>query len=237
MTQWKMPSSPYFPSLTVSSGSLEGLKWLAMIFMTIDHANRIFFDGSHIMAYRVGRLAMPLFSFVFAYNLARSGMLSLAGYFKISRRLIFFGLLSTPAYLVMMTLQGLFPLNILFTFLVVSTALYCYDTAGSRMLALVCFLGGGWFVEYHWFGVMVGISFWLYCKSPSMGSLLMCFGSLCFLDLANDSHWTLLSIPIIVLAAHIDVHVPRWRYFFWSYYPIHLTTLIVIKKITTAVAR
>ncbi|WP_172838976.1 TraX family protein [Legionella micdadei] len=47
------------------------MKWIALVSMTIDHINRFFYASSIQTLYCIGRLAMPLFAFIFAYNLAR----------------------------------------------------------------------------------------------------------------------------------------------------------------------
>ena len=58
------------PRLELSSGSLEALKWLALLLMTLDHVNKHLMHASVPELFAAGRLALPLFGFVLGYNLA-----------------------------------------------------------------------------------------------------------------------------------------------------------------------
>jgi len=63
--------SMQLPHVAVSDGTLEALKWLALLLMVADHTNKyLLHDASHTL-FNAGRIAMPLFVFVLAYNLAR----------------------------------------------------------------------------------------------------------------------------------------------------------------------
>lgn len=216
-------------TLAISSGSIEALKWSGMLFMTIDHANRIFFNQQFYQAYCAGRLAMPLFAFVFAYNLARVEPISLEMYNKTLMRLIFFGVLATPAYIAMNHIQRWFPLNILFAFLIVLSMLYLYDK-GKWSLSICIFLIGGIFVEYSWSVLLLCASFWLFSKKPSVIAILPGLAGYSLLYILNDNNWGLAALPIIFLATQVDLKIPRWHYFFWIYYPAHMTLFYLIYK-------
>jgi len=58
----------------ISNGALEGLKYLALLFMIGDHVNKYLFNATLPGLFELGRLAMPLFGIVMAYNLARPGI-------------------------------------------------------------------------------------------------------------------------------------------------------------------
>ena len=216
--------------IKISDGSIEALKWLAMIAMTFDHMNRIFFNGHSDLFYSIGRMAMPIFAFVFVYNIARSTEFKPDHYYKSFKRLLFFGVLATPAYIAMMQLNGLFPLNIMFTFLVAAGSLFFYEKDGLSVSAVACFLVGGLFVEYGWFGVAICVSCWFFCKTPHLASLLLTLVAFLFLDVLNKSDWTLMSIPIIFLASKVDFKVPRCTYLFWTYYPLHLNVMVLLNR-------
>ena len=109
--------------------------------------------------------------------------------------------------------------------------IYFYEKEGPSARVIVCFLIGGMLVEYNWVGLAICFSSWQYCKKPTLISLITCLVAYLILDFANDSNWTLLAIPIIILATQINVKIPRWRYFFWVYYPLHLTGLVLIKAL------
>ena len=61
--------------LVVSNGTIEGLKWVGLLLMTGDHVNKYLFAERLPGLSELGRLAMPIFGFVLAYNLARPGAL------------------------------------------------------------------------------------------------------------------------------------------------------------------
>ena len=52
------------PRMVLSSGSLEALKWLSLLLMTLDHVNKHLLHASVPELFAAGRLALPLFGFV-----------------------------------------------------------------------------------------------------------------------------------------------------------------------------
>ncbi len=52
----------------IESGTLEGLKWLGLLLMTVDHVNKYLLHDAIPALFAAGRLAVPLFSFVLAYK-------------------------------------------------------------------------------------------------------------------------------------------------------------------------
>ncbi len=127
------------PSIKISNGTLEVMKWLAMLSMTIDHINRIFWNTSSYTALSIGRLAMPLFAFIFAYNLARPNALAHGTYGRAFKHLILFGLLATPAYISMRYLQHIYPFNIMFSFFIAALCLFLYEKGGADNIILALF--------------------------------------------------------------------------------------------------
>ena len=79
------------PRLMLSSGTLEALKWLAFLLMTLDHVNKHLRHALVPELFAAGRLALPLFGFVLGYNLTRPGGLASGGYSRTARRLAIFG--------------------------------------------------------------------------------------------------------------------------------------------------
>jgi hypothetical protein len=57
----------------VSDGSTELLKWIGLVLMTGDHINSCLFNSTLPVLFGLGRLCLPIFVFVLAYNLARPG--------------------------------------------------------------------------------------------------------------------------------------------------------------------
>jgi hypothetical protein len=216
---------PALPRLVISDGALEGLKWLGLVLMTVDHVNKYLFNGANAVAFAAGRLAMPIFVFVLAYNLARPDSLARGAYQRTMIRLGLFGLLATPAYV---GLGGLiaevYPLNILFTLLVATAVLYLLDR-GATLPAVAVFGVGGTLVEFWWPALSLCLAVWFYTRSPDWRSLALgiaCCGSL---QVINGNAWALVAVPVCLAFACWKPAVPRWRWVFYACYPLHLTAL------------
>ncbi len=58
------------PKLVITDGTLEALKYLGLVLMTLDHVDKYLFNGTCPTAFAAGRSALPIFAMVLAYNLA-----------------------------------------------------------------------------------------------------------------------------------------------------------------------
>jgi hypothetical protein len=165
----KLLKSVYAPKLALDNGSIEALKWLALVLMTIDHINHFLFNMQLPAMSELGRIAMPLFGFVLAYNLARPDALQKGIQVRSMRRLFIFGLLAAPFFI---ALKGWLPLNIMFTLLLATYLIYLIekDDQSSRILCIFAFIIGGLFVDYAWFAPAYCLAAWWFCKSPSLVS-------------------------------------------------------------------
>ena len=217
--------------LVVSDGTLEALKWLALLLMTVDHVNKFLFNGTNDAVFAAGRVALPLFVFVLAYNLARPGVLECGGYARTIWRLAVFGALATPAFYSMGGLNAaLRPLNIMFTLLVLTVILNLIEgrTTG-KLAAAVVFIAGGAGVEYWWPALAFGLAVWWYCKRPGVLPLVLALVALAALRFVNGNLWALAAVPLILFASLIDLPVPRLQWIFYAYYPLHLFALCSIR--------
>jgi hypothetical protein len=59
------------PRLQLANGSLEALKWLALLLMLGDHVNKYLLHDAVPVLFDAGRLVMPIFAVVLGYNLGR----------------------------------------------------------------------------------------------------------------------------------------------------------------------
>lgn len=219
------------PRVVLSTGSLEALKWLALVLMTLDHVNTFLYDGKFPALFKLGRVAMPIFGFVLAYNLARPDALEDGVYGRAIKRLALFGLLASPVFV---ALVGWLPLNILFTLLLAAALMYLIEEDGPWrvMAALALLIAGGALVEFQWFGVLYCLAAWLYCKRPSWLRLITWVAAAASLHAVNHNLWALAALPIIFSFAHLPVSVPRLRHLFYVYYPAHLGVLWILGKIS-----
>lgn len=156
----------------IENGSLELLKWIALILMTVDHVNTYLFDGSHYILYSLGRIVMPIFVFVLVYNLTRPGVFEKNHYFKIIKQMIVFGLLSCPAFYILegcvaqfdKNMPGVLMLNILFTLALLVWCLFCFERGEKERfwfrLGWVFFVVLGLFVQFWWGALGLGVSIW-----------------------------------------------------------------------------
>jgi hypothetical protein len=214
----------------VAAGTLEALKWLALVAMTFDHVNRYLFGGKLPGCFEFGRLAMPLFGFVLAYHLAQPDAWARGMHGRVMRRLALAGV---PAALILSPLgklqSGWWPLNVMFMLLAV-TAIVSLLERGSdaaRMAAAAVFLFAGAIVDFWWFGILFCVCAWWYCRSASRLAFavwLLAAGALYF---ANRSHWALAAMPLVIAAPHVHLRVPRLRYLFYVYYPAHLLLILL----------
>ena len=200
--------------------------------MTGDHINKYLFNGTMPLLFNAGRLALPIFCFVLAHNLARPGTLQRGVYVRTMQRLALFGLAATPAFL---ALGGLvadwWPLNVMFTLLVATAVLFLIDQGGRPRLAAAAavFLVGGSSVEYWWPALSICVAVWCYCKRPSVQALALLLASCAALWFINGNFWALAALPLLAAFMHIDAQVCRLRWAFYAYYPLHLVALWIIR--------
>lgn len=217
----------------VSPGTLEGLKWLALAAMTLDHVSRYLFAGRLAGWSEAGRLAMPMFGFVLAYHLAQPGALARGVHGRVMRRLM---LAAMPAALVLLAMgvldAGWWPLNVMFMLLAVTAILALVERGGDAaiMAALGIFLFAGAIVDFWWFGIFFCVCAWWYCRTGSrlaLGTWLVAAAGLYF---ANQNFWALTAMLFILASPCIQLRVPRVRHLFYVYYPAHLLVILVLRS-------
>jgi hypothetical protein len=224
------------PRLVIADGTIEALKWLALVCMTCDHIDKYLLHASIPILFDVGRLAMPLFGFVLAYNLARAESFRRGVYQRAMRRLAVAGTLATPAFIGLGgLLHGWWPLNIMFALLTVTATLFLWERGdwSVRLAALAVAAIGGSSVEFWWPAVGFCIAVWAYCKRPSWTALLTALFCCAALFFINGNLWALASLPIVVSATLLRLQVPRTRLAFYAYYPLHLTVIWAVHALSS----
>jgi hypothetical protein len=217
-----------FMPLTIENRSIEAVKWLALITMAIDHINKYLFNGSLPYMFEIGRLALPLFLFAFAYNLSRPSV----NYQRVFKRLTLFAVLSSIPYMMLGGLKWFWwPLNVFTTFIAVLAVINLLKnkTINSYLAALLFFLVVGYFVEYWWVAVSIGVFAWLFFSEKSPLFLALLIVSVFSLSYINGNYWALAALPIFYLCTLNKIEIPRLKYFFYAFYPLHLLVLLLIR--------
>lgn len=217
---------PAHAQVNLADGTLEALKWLGLVLMALDHVNKYLLGGTWPELYMLGRLVMPIFGFVLAYNLARPHALASGVHARVMTRLLIFGALATPPFV---GLVGWWPLNILFMLLLATALIWllAQDRGLARLAAAVLFLFAGAFVEFWWFGVAYCVAAWAFCRHPSLGrALLLCLATLS-LSSVNRNLGALAALPLLWAASQVQISLPRSRWVYYAFYPGHLALIYV----------
>ncbi len=199
--------------------------------MTLDHFNKVILNSSFPLMSDVGRLAMPIFGFVLAYNLARGNALSRNVHLNAIKRMVAIGIIATPFYIPTLGVGSWLPLNIMFTLLLVTLIIYVIEKGSwyREIAVMVLIVYGSMLVDYLWFGVIYCLAVWFFCKKPSIFGLIFWLASAIGLFYVNANYLAIYALPLIYMATKVDIKMPRLRSAFYIYYPTHLMLLWAIK--------
>lgn len=228
---------------TISSGSLELVKWIAIFAMTVDHINtgilyRI--GAANAELFMFGRIAAPLFAFMVAYNLARPTTEGSSRKPRIQRMLkllLVFGLLAIAPHYYMG--QPVFTPNIMFTFFIAASLIWLIESIRGlgwasyikaplyfSVFLLHILFGGVAEFGYPLTGLIVTLFLAYTCSSPTAKAFwgFTALLSLNALQLVNETHAALAALPVVLLAMLVNVENLKRspRLLFYIYYPAHL---------------
>jgi len=219
--------------LLIATGTVEGVKWLALALMIFDHTNKYLYGGMLPAAFELGRLALPLFGFVLAFNLARPGVVEGEAGKRVMWRLTIVATASTPVYMALGGLSwGWWPLNIMATLVVavIVLRLGAHASAGRRATAVIVFVLAGSIVEFWWFGLACIVAAWRFAKVPTWLNGVLLVIATASLGVVNGNQWALAALPIVALATRVTVRIPRLSQFFYWAYPSHLLALHLLAR-------
>lgn len=222
------------PSVQLSSGSIEAVKWLAVALMTLDHINKYLCGRNLPMAFELGRIAMPLFVLLMAYHLAQPGALAKGTIGRSAVKLAVFALIASWPYIALAN-GRLLPLNILFLLLTFALIVLLIEQGGKgrSWLAFGVFLVGGALAEYWWPGLLLALAAWRYFQRPCWSLLAGITASTALLWFINGNFWALAALPLFFAASAFDARIPRTHWLvFYAYYPGHLAALYAIKTLS-----
>lgn len=219
----------------MAEGSLQALKWGALVLMVFDHINKYLYAERLPVIFQAGRMVMPIFGFVLAYNLARPGALARGVHGRMMFRLTLMGLSASPAVIVLnsffVAANAWWPLNILFMLLLVVSLTYLLERGGAMRYAgaLVLFLVAGALVEYLWMGVLCCLGAWAFCRQATWTHGLLWFLGTLSLTVVNGNAWALAAIPVVLSVRQLSLRLPRIQWAFYAFYPAHLMGILAIR--------
>ena len=163
--------------VALSDGAVEAMKWLGLVLMTADHAQKYGMMAAP-RVYEAGRMAFPLFAIVLAFNLARAKSHNHAVYVRVLTRLLCCGAIASIPFI---ALGGLgfwwWPLNSMGILAVSVGVMYLIESRAPfwKTKAATVFLLGGATVKFWWPGVAFCVDAWWYYTHPTEGALLLWF--------------------------------------------------------------
>ncbi|WP_414540174.1 TraX family protein [Stenotrophomonas forensis] len=205
----------------MTSSAREVLKWLAVVLMTCDHVAKVICGGYVPGLSEAGRVALPLFALVMAYNLAQPG----ADVVKSIRRLGMWGVIAQPMHA--LAFGYWLPLNILLTFALCASLVWLADQRRWVGLALAAAILP-MFVDYQWIGAGFVLLAWLAFRRRQYWLLVPAFAAICWF---NGNLWALAAIPLALGLSRLVWPVPRGRWAFYGYYVAHLACIGLLAPI------
>jgi hypothetical protein len=210
----------------------EILKWIAVATMTVDHVGAIFYPSYEVLRI-IGRISFPLFSFLIALGMESTH--NVKNYFI---RLFIFALISQIPFSLALGTGILEHLNIFFT--LSFGVLFIYFLQKKSMLILLPMLVSILNFDYGVYGILIIGSMYILRENAKLGITSILVLNLVFLPQWSTQIFSLLALPIILLYNNGFLNITReskgknpypvWRkYFFYIYYPLHLTLLYLIK--------
>ena len=220
--------------IVIADGTVEALKWLGIVLMTLDHINKFLNGGQSAFIFDLGRIALPLFGFVLAYNLARPGSLAKGTFKRVSTRLLLFGGIATIPFVAIHGANEYgWPLNILFTLLVSTLLIWLLELNKPRLMIAILplFSFASMLPEFWHVGTAATVAAWYFCKNPRVSSLVLWTISVAALVVINKNFYALLAIPLIYAAQYVRLPVPRSSLVFYLFYPVHLGAIWIAQAV------
>jgi hypothetical protein len=211
----------------------ELLKWIAIITMTVDHVGVMLYPEFEVLRF-IGRLSFPLFAYLLMLGMETTR--NIRNYFI---RLFVFALISQVPFFLAIGYGPFDSLNIFFT--LSAGLLFIYFFKKTSVFAIVPLLASLVLpFDYGVYGIAVIGCMYILKENTKFGVFSLVLLNALFLVPWNTQFFSIAAIPFIVLhkngsltttkETYEEYTIPAWRkYFFYIYYPLHLTLLYIIK--------
>jgi len=211
----------------------ELLKWIAIITMTVDHVGVMLYPEFTVLRF-IGRFSFPLFAYLLILGIENTR--NIRYYFT---RLFIFALISQVPFFLALDYGPFDSLNIFFT--LSSGLLFIYFFKKSSVFVLVpLFASLVLPFNYGIYGIAVIGCIFILKENTKFGVFSLVLINMLFLVPWSIQFLSISAIPLILLHKNgslkitrettEEVTIPLWRkYFFYVYYPLHLTLLYIIK--------
>lgn len=211
----------------------ELLKWIAIITMTVDHVGAILYPELTFLRI-IGRLSFPLFAYLLILGIESTR--NVRNYFV---RLFSFALISQVPFFLARGYEPFGYLNVFFT--LSFGLLFVYFFKKNSVFAIVPVLIS--FVlpfDYGIYGIAMIGCMYILKEDIKFGVVALVLLNMLFLVPWQSQFLSISAIPFILLhkTGYLKIKretteqsvYPMWRkYFFYVYYPLHLTLLYIIK--------
>lgn len=221
------------------SGNLDTnfLKIIATISMTFDHFGKEFFPDLIILQI-IGRLAFPIFAYCIVV-----GCLYTSSFKKYIQRLLMFGVLSQPIYVLSSFpnwsgfVENFWVLNIFFTLTLGAIAIKSLEQKKWIVLALDILIVSMFNFDYGIYGITIMLIFYIFRNNYSLAIIVSSVYMV--MPFFTSSEVSILGYSVGLQGFAVMALIPIfWRtsfnpkinkYFFYIYYPAHLFVIFIIR--------
>jgi hypothetical protein len=210
----------------------ELLKWIAIVTMTVDHVGAILYPELEVLRF-IGRFSFPLFAYLLV--LGAENTRNIRNYFL---RLFIFALISQVPFFLALDYGPFDSFNIFFT--LSAGLMFIHFFKKNSLFALVpVFISLVLPFDYGIYGIAVIGCMYMLRANTKFGVVSLILINTLFLVPFSIQFLSILAIPLVVLHNRGSLNIasgiperlssPLWRkYFFYVYYPLHLTLLYII---------
>jgi hypothetical protein len=202
----------------IGSGTIETLKWLALILMVGEHWMRHVVGSLPPWVYACGRLVFPLFVFSLALGLRSLPLHKLR---SVTLRMFAWAIVAQA------TLQFVDAperqLNVLFTFAFGLAIVFGFESLRSpfvQALGLGAVAVAAIWCEFGPVGVAFVAATIVFARAadPPAAAWVVVAGLLAALAVPNGNHWAIAAVPVAWLVWRFGIRMPRIRgAFYWAY--------------------